>query len=475
MASSVRPATMVGSAKGRSTIAFTKRLPRKSSRTSTHASSVPATALTATTSSDAPKVSSSAATDCRLETARQKPSAPSPVARHTTAASGSSTIRLRYADESPSAMLPRRRRTTASGCALVVSRHPEPLLDPRHHALLAIEELVRDRVPAAEFVDREQAGRLRVLELREHALHDRPVALLAEDPLGLRRAEEVDEGLCLFGSLGRHGDGVLDQDRLVGDDVVDVLVLRLRGDRLVLVREQDVALAAGEGLQRLARALVLHRDVREQPLEVLGRLLLAVAELEPRAVCRHDVPARAARRERVRRDHLDAVTRQVVPGLDAFRIALADDEDDDRIGDHAVVLVAVPVVSHEPGVDEALDVRGEGHRDHVRRQARLDGAALLAGAAVRLVEGDSATGARLLERRDDLLVRLPRRRVRDQRELSAARVGDASAPAARGDEEDRRCERAQDQSEIEPPSHNRPLLVDVLDKFCKLWRLRAPR
>ena len=59
----------------------------------------------------------------------------------------------------------------------------------------------------------------------------------------------------------RDRDRVLDQDRLVGDDVVDVLALLLRGDRLVLVGDEDVAVARGEVLQRLAARLVLDRDV----------------------------------------------------------------------------------------------------------------------------------------------------------------------------------------------------------------------
>ena len=56
--------------------AFTNAFPRKSSRTSTHAVIVPSTALSATTSSDMPSVSSSAAIPSGLVTASQNPPAP---------------------------------------------------------------------------------------------------------------------------------------------------------------------------------------------------------------------------------------------------------------------------------------------------------------------------------------------------------------------------------------------------------------
>ena len=61
-ASRMIPTTIVGSAKGRSMSALSDALPRKSSRTSTHAVAVPATALTAATTSDVHSDSFSAAT-----------------------------------------------------------------------------------------------------------------------------------------------------------------------------------------------------------------------------------------------------------------------------------------------------------------------------------------------------------------------------------------------------------------------------
>ena len=100
-ASSVRPATIVGSANGRSISELTIPLPRNSSRTSTHAISVPVTALITTTISDAISVSRSAATAWSLVTAVQNASNPPSIDATTTAASGISATMLRYAMAMP--------------------------------------------------------------------------------------------------------------------------------------------------------------------------------------------------------------------------------------------------------------------------------------------------------------------------------------------------------------------------------------
>jgi hypothetical protein len=74
---------------------LTNALPGKESRTSTQAISVPAAALIRTTTSEAKKLSLSAATEEGLEMARQKPSPPFSVDFHTIAASGSTTMKPR--------------------------------------------------------------------------------------------------------------------------------------------------------------------------------------------------------------------------------------------------------------------------------------------------------------------------------------------------------------------------------------------
>src|ERR671923_2407620 len=87
---------------------------------------------------------------------------------------------------------------TAAANALI-SAYPQALLDIGHDPLLAVEELLGDRAPAAKVVDREQLRRRREIELRGHGLVHGPVALLAEDLLRRGREEEVDERLRLRG------------------------------------------------------------------------------------------------------------------------------------------------------------------------------------------------------------------------------------------------------------------------------------
>ena len=89
------PATIVGSANGRSIRALTKRFPGNSSRTSTHAMSVPNTTLITTTISEAISVSFSAATACGVVTASQKLSRPFSNDFDTTAARGIRAMMLR--------------------------------------------------------------------------------------------------------------------------------------------------------------------------------------------------------------------------------------------------------------------------------------------------------------------------------------------------------------------------------------------
>src|SRR3954453_484897 len=110
-ASSVRPATMVGNANGRSITELTSDLPGNSSRTRTHAINVPGTAFTTATTIDINSVNLSAATASRLDTAVQKPSRPLSVLAETSAASGNRTITLSHTMEMPSSggrMRPRR-------------------------------------------------------------------------------------------------------------------------------------------------------------------------------------------------------------------------------------------------------------------------------------------------------------------------------------------------------------------------------
>src|SRR4051812_9032113 len=70
------------------------------------------------------------------------------------------------------------------------------LEDLRHDAVLGVEELRVDLVPAAELRDLEQLRRRRELVCARGVLHHRAEALVHEDLLGLGRVEEVHERLC---------------------------------------------------------------------------------------------------------------------------------------------------------------------------------------------------------------------------------------------------------------------------------------
>src|SRR5688572_12016992 len=101
----------------------------------------------------------------------------------------------------PSGAPPRRRparagsRTASAAAAvgLAGSGDPQLLLDPRDRAVLRIEEVRADLVPAAEPVNFEQARRGGEVLLVVELLQDRAVALGLVDPLRLLGEEKVTE------------------------------------------------------------------------------------------------------------------------------------------------------------------------------------------------------------------------------------------------------------------------------------------
>src|SRR3954452_21184176 len=494
------PATIVGSANGRSISALTTPRPRNRSRTSTHATSVPATALIAATAIDRARVSFSEETAWRPETASQNACRPPSVERATTAASGIRTMTDSHSVATPSESAPdppgaaeesaRRRAVGSADCAdpdppalsaSLRSGDPRRLLDLRDRALVRVEELVVDLRPAAEVADREEALRRRELRLvrGEDRLVDRAVAPVGEHLLGSGRERVLHERLRLrlVLRLGDDRDGVLDQDRLVGDDVVDLLALLLRGERLVLVGDEDVAGARREVVERLTAGLVLDDDVLGDELAQVrkpGGRVLAAATVG--AVGGEDVPLRRAARERVRREHLDPRLEQVVPRADVLRVALADDQADDRPRDEALRRRVGPVLGDEAGLDETVHVGGERERHDVRRQPRLDGAALVAGGAERLLEADAGPRLRLAERGDDLVVDDLRRGVGDERQLrlrAAAGRGAARRAAADGVVRAAAGRRHQRDGDRDGEQSERACLhgsgSSKVDKACRVW------
>src|SRR3954454_491558 len=90
---------------------------------------------------------------------------------------------------------------------LLLHRDAEITLDVGHDALVDVEVLRRDGVPAAQVLDGEQARRDRdLLPGGVRALHDGAVAVLGEDLLGLGGVHEVEEGLGLLRVLAVGGD-----------------------------------------------------------------------------------------------------------------------------------------------------------------------------------------------------------------------------------------------------------------------------
>ena len=120
---------MVGSANGRSMSALTRLLPRKSSRTSIHATRVPMTTLTRATTADVPRVTRSAASAAGAVIASQNSPSPPDSPVNVMAASGSRTITLSHSTDTPmprgpTAPVTRRIRAGSGGTGL--GRCPGP-------------------------------------------------------------------------------------------------------------------------------------------------------------------------------------------------------------------------------------------------------------------------------------------------------------------------------------------------------------
>ena len=153
------------------------------------------------------------------------------------------------------------------------------------------------------------SGTSRRQQLRQHGA----VALLLVDALRVLGEEEVAERLRLVAPVGRDGDGVLDQDRLVGDDVLDVLAGLLGRDRLVLVASRTSPLPPtnvwSDSRADLSWTGVFSRICLMKSSASSSDLPCSSCG----AVGGHQVPLRTARRERVRRDDLDIAGDEVVP------------------------------------------------------------------------------------------------------------------------------------------------------------------
>jgi hypothetical protein len=109
------------------------------------------------------------------------------------------------------------------------------------------------------------------------------------------------------------------------------------------------------------------------------------------------IPARASRRLRVGRNHLEAWLHEVIPILDVLGIALAHQEDNRRSIRRTVVRQPLaPIRGYLSRLfDNGVDVGLERQRHDVGFDAVDNGAGLRAGAAMRLTNGDCLAGLRL--------------------------------------------------------------------------------
>ncbi|ABA49583.1 hypothetical protein BURPS1710b_2014 [Burkholderia pseudomallei 1710b] len=305
------------------------------------------------------------------------------------------------------------------------------LVDRIEHAAVGEMRLLRLGPAAERVVDRVQLELRELLrERRRHVPRARPVVVARGDLLPLPAVQKVQVRVgelaraLLVDHLVDHRHRRLrenarrrhDDLELVGAEFLD------RQERLVFPRDQHVADAAlHEARRRAARARVEHARVPVQLRDEILRRLRRAARLVLRVCPRGEVvPARAARGFRVRRDDRHARLHEIVPILDALRIALPHEEHDRRrVRRRVVRQTLLPILADEALVRERVDVVRERERDHVGLQPVEHRARLRARAAVRLLEVHRLARPRLpflAERLVDVLVELARRVVRNVQE-----------------------------------------------------------
>ena len=308
-------------------------------------------------------------------------------------------------------------------------------------------------LPAAEqFVDREQGDRLVVGGIFfRHGGGAHAHEVLRPDLLTSFRVQELEVRCRLLAHaapvdhLVDNGHRRLGQDRGRRVDDLEVVAKFLAHQlHLVFERHQGVAdFALGEGGGGGAPAGVEHRHVLEDACHQVARLRFGAAFFQHRAPGGQVSVAAVAGGLRVGNHHLDAGLGQVVPGLDALRIAFADQEYHGRVVGRGVVREFLgPVLGDQAAVGQHVDVVGLVHRHHRRFEPVGHRARLLARAAVRLLDDDGVAGFFLVvgdEDRVDLLVQFARHVVGHVEQFDVGGAGGA------GDEGQR--QRTQDQGQ----------------------------
>ena len=273
---------------------------------------VPATALIATTIADATRVSFSAATACGVVTSSQNDARPPSNDFATTAASGIRTIRLRYVTTRPrvSPGPPRPSlRPGLGGASAAVATAPwlTPSQPPGSRSISATvpfsgsknSVVTSSQPPRSAIVNRSGGvGNLSAF-WPQHRLDHRPVAVVGPQLLRLVGVQVVDERPAPPRRRpSRTAIGVSIRIVLSGTTYSMLLAGLLGRDRLVLVGEQHVALAAEEGPQRVAGALVLDRHVRRAGRSTYCRPSSSEAPSVSDLGCRRRPSGSSARRPR---------------------------------------------------------------------------------------------------------------------------------------------------------------------------------
>src|SRR5450631_2554225 len=429
---SAMPATAVGSANGKSTMASMSRLNGNRYRTKTHAMTSPNTALTAAASSAAPKLNRSEATTLGAVTTAQKCPHPESRLRKNVADKGIKTINDRYSmvypSVSPNPGITRRERAARPVMAGGTGTGPVILPESADGAaLLTIDSIERAVVgevrrlrfgPAAESrVDgHERDARKLGCILRGDFRIARAVKMLGGyflTLLGIEIAQILLRDLArpvLVDHLVDHTDRRFRENAQGRGNHIELIRTQLfDGEiRFVLPREQYVADAAFHKRHGgPARARIQHGHILVQLFHERLRSRLATAGLlqRPRPG-REIVPAGPARGLRTGRDHRHPGTHQIAPVANVFGVALAYEKHDGRRVRRAVCRQArLPVGRDQLRLfGQGVDVVGKRQRHHVGTQTVDDGTRLLAGTSVALVDDHSIAGLSLPIFRERLVV-----------------------------------------------------------------------
>ena len=195
------------------------------------------------------------------------------------------------AQEAPAVVAGRGRPADRCGrapAALRQASRPRFAEDLGHDAGLRVEELGPRLGPAAQvLIDRGQVGRA----ARSPGTAQRPLRTSGRKPWlpktvcasGVyRKSTNAAAGVGRVAGEGGR-DRVLDEQRRVRHDVLERLAGLLGEDRLVLVGDEDVALARGqERVQRVTRAAVPDRDVARR---AASRYSIASSSVLPASIC----------------------------------------------------------------------------------------------------------------------------------------------------------------------------------------------